>query len=62
MLTYTGSLLFALSGTGEWDTEDSDTKTLINYQLSGQKVKCVPLLSVSRAILHHLVSLFNLNS
>lgn len=26
MLTYTGSLLFALSGTGEWDTEDSDTK------------------------------------
>lgn len=62
MLTYTGSLLFALSGTGEWDTEDSDTKTLINYQLSGQKVKCVPLLGVSRAILHHLVSLFNLNS
>lgn len=25
-LTYTGSLLFALSATGEWDTEDSDTK------------------------------------
>lgn len=26
-LTYIGSLLFALSTTGEWGTEDSDTKT-----------------------------------